>query len=333
MSLENPLVVEYKVVNGSRINTDVYLPQTELSSPQKFPVLINIHGGAFMLGHSRMVSMPQVEDCLKRGWIVLVTNHRLCPGVNLLEGPMEDIRDLLAWIYDGHLDAFLAENGNYRADLDNVAAFGTSAGGHLALSLGFDVPRFPKAILNLYGAVHFAHPFWKERIPKIASILPPNLEESFINKVYDEIPVPTDSSISLEGQSETGQSKGPDFSRPRDAFAFTQISSGNVIAKIYPDGEAGGADPEYKLVDPVKNISENFPPTYIVHGLADGMVTIETSRELYRILQEKEIPCGMTEVPGEDHSFALKMQVGSQTWELQRLGFDFLEKYIGRGPL
>jgi acetyl esterase/lipase len=98
-------------------------------------VVINIHGGAFMLGHSRMVSLPQVNDCLERGWIVLVPNHRLCPGVNLLEGPMQDIRDLLSWVYDGHLDAVLNEQGAYRADLLNVAAFGTSSGGHLALGL------------------------------------------------------------------------------------------------------------------------------------------------------------------------------------------------------
>jgi acetyl esterase/lipase len=104
--------------------------------------VINIHGGAFMLGHSRMVSIAQVNDCLDRGWIVLVPNHRLCPGVNLLEGPMQDIRDLLAWIHAGHLDTFLAENGPYRADLENVAAFGTSSGGHLALSLvcSFQLP-------------------------------------------------------------------------------------------------------------------------------------------------------------------------------------------------
>ena len=97
--------------------------------------VIDIHGGAFMLGHSRMVSLPQVNDCLERGWIVLVPNHRLCPGVNLLEGPMQDIRDLLSWVYDGHLDAVLKDQGAYCADLENVAAFGTSSGGTLALGL------------------------------------------------------------------------------------------------------------------------------------------------------------------------------------------------------
>jgi Dipeptidyl aminopeptidases/acylaminoacyl-peptidases len=160
--------------------------------------------------------------------------------------------------------------------------------------------------------------------------LPPNLEASFLNKVYDEIPVPTDSSVSLEGQSESGVSKGPDFSRPRDAFVFTQIASGNVLSAIYPASET--SDPFFKSVDPLQNVSSAFPPTYIVHGLADTMVPIDLSRGLFAKLKEEGVKCGMTEVPDEEHTFANMMKVGSRTWWLQREGFDFLEGFIGKGP-
>ncbi|KAJ5605174.1 hypothetical protein N7510_010328 [Penicillium lagena] len=330
MSLDKPSTVLYKEANGSRITTDIYLPAAA-SEQRKYPVVIDIHGGAFMLGHSRMVSLPQVNDCLSRGWIVLVPNHRLCPGVNLLDGPMQDIRDLLSWIYEGHLDEYLSSQGSWRADLENVAAFGTSSGGHLALSLGFGVPKPIKAILSLYGAVHFTDPFWKKPLPHIAAKLPPNLEESFLNKVYDEKPVPTDSSVSLEGQTESGAAKGPNFSRPRDAFAFTQISRGTIIDAIYPASQS--TDAKMDLIDPARNISGDFPPTYIVHGMADTMVPIELSRELHRRLQEAGVRCGMTEVPDEEHTFAAMMKVGSPTWWLQREGFDFLESLIGKGPV
>ncbi|KAI1694095.1 hypothetical protein Ddc_22353 [Ditylenchus destructor] len=50
--------------------------------------LINIHGGAFIVGSARMVNQDQIEHCLERGWIMVVPNHRLCPGVDLLEGPL-----------------------------------------------------------------------------------------------------------------------------------------------------------------------------------------------------------------------------------------------------
>lgn len=70
---------------------------------------------------------------------------------------------------------------------------------------------------------------------------------------------------------------------------------------------------------------------YIVHGVEDEMVPIELSRMFYEELKKEGVECGMTEVPGEGHTFAAKMEVGSRTWELQREGFDFLERFIGRG--
>ena len=38
MSLENPLTVLYKEVNGSKITTEVYLPSNTSASPQMYPV-------------------------------------------------------------------------------------------------------------------------------------------------------------------------------------------------------------------------------------------------------------------------------------------------------
>lgn len=99
--------------------------------------MIDIHGGAFMLGSSKMINLDQVQDCLDRGWIVLAPNHRLCPQVNLLEGPIQDCRDLLDWVYDGGLEQYIGKSSveTYKVDLEHVFAFGTSSGGTLALSL------------------------------------------------------------------------------------------------------------------------------------------------------------------------------------------------------
>lgn len=91
-----------------------------------------------------MVNKDQIEDSLERGWIVVVPDHRLCPQVDIANGPMEDIRDLLLWIYDGHLDGLLScseADKSMRIDRDRVMAFGTSSGGTLALALvSADVP-------------------------------------------------------------------------------------------------------------------------------------------------------------------------------------------------
>lgn len=90
-----------------------------------------------MLGHSSLISLAQVSDCLSRGWIVVAPNHRLCPQVNILEGPVQDCRDFLGWVYGGKLDAFLQDQGKteYSVDQERVMAFGTSSGGLIALAL------------------------------------------------------------------------------------------------------------------------------------------------------------------------------------------------------
>ncbi|GES57758.1 alpha/beta-hydrolase [Aspergillus terreus] len=356
MASTTPLTVQYKEVNGSKITTDIYLPPVSPESTS-YPVcacpftsscwailthiVINIHGGAFMLGHSRMVSMPQIDDCLARRWIVVAPNHRLCPQVNILDGPIADCRDLLQWIYSGQLDAYLqSQNKPHRVDHQRVMAFGTSSGGTLALSLvhpsphstierksryslqeqGYDVPQPPAAILDFYGPVHFTDPFWTSPLPHIKSKLPP-FADSFLQRIYAEHPVPTSSAISLEGQSERSSGAAPDFTRPRDAFAFTQIANGTVLAACFPGRDV-------REIDPVERVGSTFPPTFIVHGAEDRMVPVRLSWRLLEVLRGCGVRCGMVEVPGEDHTFAMGMEVGSRTWEVQRRGFDFLEEVI-----
>lgn len=97
-----------------------------------------IHGGAFCLGHSAMVSSDQVQDMLERGWIVVSLEHRLCPQVNILDGPIADARDCLDWVLDGSLEKELGKtevSSKFKVDYDRIVAVGTSSGGTLALAL------------------------------------------------------------------------------------------------------------------------------------------------------------------------------------------------------
>ncbi|KAK0654900.1 Alpha/Beta hydrolase protein [Cercophora newfieldiana] len=304
----------YRVVGGQEVDADVYLPRPKQGN---FVAVINIHGGAFMLGSSEMVNSDQVQDCLDRGWIVVAPNHRLCPQVDLLEGPIGDCRACLAWIYDGGLgDAISKETKSvtYTLDLDHVFAFGTSSGGTLALCLGFGVPRPVAGIYDMYGPCNFGDAFWTSELPGVLAMLLPSLSDTFMNQVYLDDPVPIKGGVSLEGQ----RPGRPDFSDPRQAFAWSRIGRGRVLETVYPLGD-------WDQVDPLRNIGPTFPPTFIVHGTEDAMVPIDLSRALYAALQKAGVQCGMVEVAGEGHTFAARMEVGSQTWTLQRQGFDFLE--------
>lgn len=169
----------------------------------------------------------------------------------------------------------------------------------------------------MYGPCNFSDPFWTTPLPHVAAKLPPGLDDAFLNRVFDG-PVPVVGGVSLEGQAPGP----PDFTDPRQAYALTRIARGKVLDAIFPLKD-------WDKVDPLRNISKSFPPTFIVHGGSDTMVPVELSRALFERLRECGVRCGMVVVEGEEHTFAAKMKVGSRTWELQREGFDFLEK-IGR---
>ncbi|EMD85499.1 hypothetical protein COCC4DRAFT_155173 [Bipolaris maydis ATCC 48331] len=128
--------VVYKVLDEQAIDADVYLPFAEQKRSSPAPILIDIHCGVFMPGSSKMVNRDEIEDCLYRGWVVAAPNHRLCPQVTVLRGPMQDCRDLLAWIHKGGLEQSISlEHQQLQLDLEYVFAFGPSSGGTLALSL------------------------------------------------------------------------------------------------------------------------------------------------------------------------------------------------------
>lgn len=136
-TIRNPLRIPYKTVGALDIPADIYLPNPQSIKHERAPVLFMIHGGAWIVGKSDSMSKDQINDSLERGWIVLSLEHRLCPGLNLLEGPMSDVRDALAWVQNGGLQKALkrAGYGAMRADPDRTLAMGASAGGHLALTM------------------------------------------------------------------------------------------------------------------------------------------------------------------------------------------------------
>lgn len=100
---------------------DVYLP--EGTGP--FPLIINIHGGGFMMGDK---SNPALTDeLLAAGYAVASINYRLS-GEALFPAAVQDAKTAVRF-----LRAHAAE---YKLNPDKFAAYGGSAGGNLAAMLG-----------------------------------------------------------------------------------------------------------------------------------------------------------------------------------------------------
>ncbi|KAJ4982694.1 hypothetical protein SVAN01_11810 [Stagonosporopsis vannaccii] len=312
------LRVPYKNVDGVDIPTDVYLPRE--FRKEAAPVLIMIHGGAFMLGASTFNNADQIQDCVDRGWVVLAIEHRLCPGIDVLQGPMADVRDAVVWAQDGGLASALKTNGiNVPVDSKRVMVMGTSSGGHLALTTAWTTPTPPLAILDFYGAKSFASPFWTTPLrsmpPHFHAPLPPSTTAA----------VRAETTVFIGGTSLEGHAADPSHPNPalRQAFAMHTIATGAVLSAIWPCYPS-----DLHLIDPLLNVSSKWPPTAIVHGSHDTTIPISLSRELEGRLREEGVETGFFEVQGEGHTFAGKMAKGSQTWESQRRGFEWLAQRL-----
>jgi acetyl esterase/lipase len=103
---------------------DIYLPD---KGKGPFPVIVSIHGGAFMgCDKADAQVMPMLEG-LKRGYAVVAVNYRLS-GEARFPALVHDVKAAVRWI-----------RGNaqrYHFDPNRIAAWGGSAGAYLATMLG-----------------------------------------------------------------------------------------------------------------------------------------------------------------------------------------------------
>ena len=116
-----------------------------------------IHGGGFMTLSRKAVRPAQARYLLANGLLPVSIDYRLCPEVNMIDGPITDVRDAYAWVRR-EMPLLLLRH-NISVDCNRVVAVGWSTGGHLAMSLGWtvrdlDLPP-PLAILSFYAPVDF----------------------------------------------------------------------------------------------------------------------------------------------------------------------------------
>ena len=134
----------YGTASGRQV-LDLYLPE---GTTGPVPVVLWVHGGAFMFGEK---SDPQsLQALLDGGFAVASTNYRLS-GTDQWPAQLEDISAAVAY-----LRANAADLG---VDPGRVALFGASAGGHLVSTTGLTLAADPatavQAVVDWYGPVDF----------------------------------------------------------------------------------------------------------------------------------------------------------------------------------
>jgi acetyl esterase/lipase len=102
---------------------DLWIPAEATAAT---PLVIYIHGGAFMGGDKGMVG-GKVQPLLDAGFAVASVNYRLS-GEALFPAGVQDVKAAVRWLR--------ANAATYNVDPERFAAWGESAGGHLAAIIG-----------------------------------------------------------------------------------------------------------------------------------------------------------------------------------------------------
>ena len=82
---------------------------------------------------------------------------------------------------------------------------------------------------------------------------------------------------------------------------------------------------DYDWASPILQIKNDFPPTMLVHGSTDSVVSLSDSVDLYEKLTNLGIPTELHIFSEEDHAFDAKSGHGRSVAELQNL---FFKKYL-----
>jgi len=139
--------VVYGRAAGRELALDVYLPAEQ---GRLRPAVVQIHGGAWVIGDKREQGIPLLLHLSDRGWVGFNVNYRLSPGATFPD-QLVDIKRAIAWIRE-HAD-------EYGIDPDFIAITGGSAGGHLATLVALTAgesryqPGFEEADTSLQACV------------------------------------------------------------------------------------------------------------------------------------------------------------------------------------
>jgi len=166
----------------------IYQNRANLPRQQLRPVLLHVHGGAWMLGKKQQQALPLLHYLAQQGWICVDINYRLAPA-HRYPNCIVDVKMAIAWVK--------ANIEHFGGDGKFIAITGESAGGHLCAlaALTANDPEFQpdfedadtqvQAALPLYGIYDFAN-------------TSPNVNDSGLHKLLTRYVMPSAYSIQPE---------------------------------------------------------------------------------------------------------------------------------------
>jgi acetyl esterase/lipase len=269
----------YKTVDGHDILADVY----QASADEIRPSILLFHGGALIFGRrDDAYTTGLIGEYLANGYNVVSVDYRLAPESKLPE-IIADIEDAYDWIRTEGPELF-------GADRDRIAVVGHSAGGYLALVAGYRFQPKPRAVVAFYGFGDLTGA-WH------------TTPSSIYTQQYDPVP----ENIAFDGVEETVVSEAAITSLTEDRWDIYVYAKQKGIWPLLLTTKHPATDPEwFASFEPLRNVSENYPPTMLLHGQADSDVPYEVSPMMAEELARHGIDYELVTDPEWGHGFELR---------------------------
>ncbi|TEX46374.1 MAG: esterase [Acidimicrobiales bacterium mtb01] len=125
----------------------------DIPTSQHTPVLVQIHGGGWMIGDNKTQALPLLAAAAEAGWTCVVPRYRLSPRAPWPDHII-DVNSVIAWTK--------ANIATFGGDASFVAITGGSAGGHLTslAALASSHPDFKPGFEDADTSVQAAVPFY-----------------------------------------------------------------------------------------------------------------------------------------------------------------------------
>lgn len=285
--------VVYSVLPGYRpLVVDLYLPK---SAPQQVhPLVLFIHGGGWVAGHTRhsgaLANFPEVLAALAaEGFVVASLEYRLAREA-AFPAQLQDARAALRFLR--------ANAAQYGIDGTRVGVWGGSAGGHLA-----------GLVATTCGNASFDPPL--APAPRAEPPAPPRAAPA---------PPPAGSECVQAAAIWYG------------VFDFTAMKPSPNLQQLLGCAAADADCLAMRARDasPLVHLGAKAPSFALIHGEADATVPVEQSRQMAARLQALGVPVETLYFPGADHSFVAATPAATReaTLAATNATFDFLHRAL-----
>jgi acetyl esterase/lipase len=267
--------VEYydgKDADNVRHKLDLYLP----SDKRDFPVLMLVHGGAWVCGDKTLFGWgPDIARFFAgQGIGVVMPNYRLMPGVKYRD-QAQDVARALSWT--------LRNIGRYGGSADQVFLCGHSAGGHLA-SLVMADDAYLKAE--------------KIKTPPVKGVIA-------VSGIYDipeiNLSLPQGLADALPRLPGLMRPEKKDNDKPK-VVAKDEKKGADVQLSLSLFGSVFGSDSKQRReASPLAHVRAGLPPFLLVYAENDLPLLPGMARQFARALKDARCDVQTLEVADRNH--------------------------------